>query len=165
MGKWQRTPVFLPGKSHGRRSLVGYSPWVAKSWTRLSNFPFTFTYVWPRAHFRDSTVRDTGRDHADNMGGPWWSAANYLSAVLYQLSLENELFTVLCFLCSFHCGSYGKESACNAGNPGLIPGSGTYSDERNGNPLQYSCLENSMNGGDWRATVPGITKSWTRLSD
>ena len=36
--KWQPTPVFLPGESHGRRSMVGYSPWVAKSWTRLSDF-------------------------------------------------------------------------------------------------------------------------------
>ena len=40
--KWQPTPVFLPGKSHGQRKLVLYSPWVAKSWTRLSNFTFTF---------------------------------------------------------------------------------------------------------------------------
>ena len=36
--KWQPTPVFLPGESHRRKSLVGYSPWVAKSWTRLSDF-------------------------------------------------------------------------------------------------------------------------------
>ena len=41
--KWQPTPVFLPGESHGRRSLVGYSPRVAKSWTQLSDFTFTFT--------------------------------------------------------------------------------------------------------------------------
>ena len=40
--KWQPTPVLLPGESHGRRSLVGYSPWVAKSRTRLSDFTFTF---------------------------------------------------------------------------------------------------------------------------
>ena len=40
--KWQSTPVLLPGKSHGQRSLVGYSPWVAKSWTRLSDFTLTF---------------------------------------------------------------------------------------------------------------------------
>ena len=41
--KWQSTTVFLSGESHGRRSLVGYNPWVAKSRTRLSNFTFTFT--------------------------------------------------------------------------------------------------------------------------
>ena len=42
--QWHPTPVLLPGKSHGRRSLVGYSPWVAKSWTRLSYFTFTFHF-------------------------------------------------------------------------------------------------------------------------
>ena len=43
--KWQPTPVFLPGESHGWRSFVGYSPWVAKSQTRLSDFAFTFTHL------------------------------------------------------------------------------------------------------------------------
>jgi len=46
-----------------------------------------------------------------------------------------------------HGGSDGKESACNAGDTGLIPGSGSSPGEGNGNPLQYSCLENSMNRG------------------
>ena len=40
-GKWQPTPVFLPGKSHGQRSLEGYSPWGRKSWTRLSGYAAT----------------------------------------------------------------------------------------------------------------------------
>ena len=44
----------------------------------------------------------------------------------------------------FPCGTDSKESACNAGDPGSIPGSGRSPGERNGNPLQYSCLENSM---------------------
>ena len=57
------------------------------------------------------------------------------------------------------------KNPCNAGDPGLIPGSGRSSGEGNGNPLQYSCLENSMDKGAWRATVHGITKSQTRLSD
>ena len=64
-----------------------------------------------------------------------------------------------------HGGSDGKESACNAEDPGLMPGSGRSLGEGNGNPLQYSCLENSMNRGAWWATVYGVTKSWTRLSD
>ena len=62
-------------------------------------------------------------------------------------------------------GSDGKESARNAEDPGLMPGSGRSLGEGNGNPLQYSCLENSMNKGAWWATVYGVTKSWTRLSD
>ena len=49
-------------------------------------------------------------------------------------------------------------------DPGLIPGSGRSPGEENGNPLQYSCLENSMDGGAWRATVHGVAKSRTPLS-
>ena len=56
-------------------------------------------------------------------------------------------------------------SACNEGDLGLSPGSGRSPGEGNGNPLQYSCLENPMDGGAWRATVHGVLKSWTRLSD
>ena len=62
---------------------------------------------------------------------------------------------------NFLSGSDGKEFACNAGDPGLIPGSGRSPGEGNGNPLQYSCLENSMDGGAWWATVHGISKSQT----
>ena len=58
-------------------------------------------------------------------------------------------------------GSDGKESACNAGDAGSIPGSGRSPGEGNGNPFQYSCLEKSMDRGAWPATVLGVTKSWT----
>ena len=57
-----------------------------------------------------------------------------------------------------------KESACNvgdAGDMGLIPGLGRSPGEGNSNPLQYSCLENPMDSGAWRATVHEVTKSWT----
>ena len=52
-------------------------------------------------------------------------------------------------------------SAGDARDAGLIPGPGTSPGEGNGNPLQYSCLENSMDGGAWWATVHGVAKSWT----
>ena len=55
--------------------------------------------------------------------------------------------------------------AWNAGDLGLISGSGRSPGEGNGNPLQYSCLENPMEGGAWYASVHGVEKSWTRLSD
>ena len=67
----------------------------------------------------------------------------------------------------FPVGSDGKESGYNAGNPGSIPGSGRSPGEGNGNPLQYSCLKNSMdrNGilsrGAWWTTVHGVEKSQT----
>ena len=55
-------------------------------------------------------------------------------------------------------GLDGKESTCNAGDPGSIPGSGRSPGEGNGNPLQYSCLENSKDRGAWRATVHGVAE-------
>ena len=65
----------------------------------------------------------------------------------------------------FPGGSDVKESACSAGDPGLIPGLGTSPGEENGYPLQYSCLECPMDRGAWRATVRGVAKSETQLSD
>ena len=62
-------------------------------------------------------------------------------------------------------GSEDKETVCNAGDLGPIPGSGRSPGEGNGNLLQYSCLENSMDTGVWQATVHGVTKSRTRLSN
>ena len=61
-------------------------------------------------------------------------------------------------------GSDGKASTYNGGDPGSIPGFGRSSGEGNGNPLQYSCLENPMDGGAWWATVHGVANSQTRLS-
>ena len=61
----------------------------------------------------------------------------------------------------FPGGSVGKESACIAGDLGSIPGSGRSLGEWNGNPLQYSCLENPMDREAWWATVHGVAKSWT----
>ena len=54
-----------------------------------------------------------------------------------------------------------KESACNAGDPGSIPGSGRPSGDGTGNLLQYSCLENPMDRGAWQVAVYGVTKSLT----
>ena len=59
----------------------------------------------------------------------------------------------------FPGGSDCKDSAYNAGDPGSIPGSGRSPGEGNGNPLQYSCLENPVDGGAWLATVHGVAKS------
>ena len=68
-----------------------------------------------------------------------------------------------CF--GFPAGLDCKESACNAGDPGLIPGSGRSPGEGHGNPLQYSCLENCMERGAWWFTVHGVEKCWTQLSN
>ena len=65
----------------------------------------------------------------------------------------------------FLSGSALKESTYNAGDEGSVPGSGRSPGEGNGNPLQYSYLENPMDREAWWATVHGVTKSQTRLSD
>ena len=65
----------------------------------------------------------------------------------------------------FPGGSEAKASACNVGDLGSIPGSGRSPGEGNGNSLQYSFLENPTDRGAWWATVHGVTKSRTRLSD
>ena len=65
----------------------------------------------------------------------------------------------------FPGGSEVKASACNVGDLGSIPGLGRSPGEGNGNPLQYSCLENPMDGGAWQAAVHGVAKTQTRLSD
>ena len=65
----------------------------------------------------------------------------------------------------FPGGSEVKASASNAGDLGSVLGLGKSPGEGNGNPLQYSCLENSVDREAWWATVHGVTKSWTRLSD
>ena len=65
----------------------------------------------------------------------------------------------------FPRGSDGKASAYNEGDLGSNTGSGRSPGEENGNPLQYSCLENPMDREAWWATVHGVAKSWTQLSD
>ena len=101
----------------------------------------------------------------------------FLSCLLYAflfslwMTPRSELtqtffyFHCLIFEYGFSGGSEGKVSACSAGDLGSIPGWGRSPGEGNGNPLQYSCLENPKNGEPWQATVHGVTKSWTRLSN
>ena len=86
-------------------------------------------------------------------------------------SMFSSLLPWFCFCIAVHLilgfpgGSDGKAFACSVGDLGSIPGLGRSPGEGNGNPLQYSCLEKSMDWGAWWATVHGVAKSWTRLSD
>ena len=70
-----------------------------------------------------------------------------------------DIFKIDFFKKSQSGGSEVKASAHNVGDLGLIPGSGRSSGEGNGNPLQYSCLENPMDGGAWWVIVHGVAKS------
>ena len=65
----------------------------------------------------------------------------------------------------FPSGPDSKESACYAGDLGSAPALGRSPGEGNGNPLQYSCLENSLDRGTWQVTVHGVTQRWIQLSD
>ena len=82
----------------------------------------------------------------------------------YQFPNVTEFFNG-CFVLYmyFPNGSDGKESACNVGDPGSIPG--IFPGEGHVSAFQYSCLENSMDRGAWRATIHGFAKNWTQLSN
>ena len=78
----------------------------------------------------------------------------------FTKSKSKEIFKL-----AYTGGSEDKASACNAADLGSIPGLKRSPGGGNGNPLQYSCLENPMDRGAWRAIVHRVTKSWTQLSD
>ena len=83
-----------------------------------------------------------------------------------QRGLQTQFFSFLSADSYFLLfGSEVKASACNAGDLGSIPGLGRFPGEGNGNPLQYPCLENPVDGGAWWVTVHGVAKSRTRLSN
>ena len=92
---------------------------------------------------------------------------------MIKMTFINKYLWLYCFIVNyikyaameFAWWLSGKESACNAGDSGSIPGSGRSPGEGSGNPLQYSCLGNPMDRGAWWATVHGVAKSRTRLSD
>ena len=82
--------------------------------------------------------------------------------------MENSFLKIFAnYYASDRCygGSDGKKSAYNEGDPDSIPGLARFPGEGNGYLLQHSCLENSKDGGAWHATVHGVAKNQTRLSD
>ena len=83
---------------------------------------------------------------------------NHYSPSLYIIVWRKDRLPTPVFL-GFPHGSDGKESACNAGDLGLIPGWGRSPGGGHGNPLQYFCLENPMDRGAWRATVHRVAKN------
>ena len=81
--------------------------------------------------------------------------------MIFNITLTKCLSPVLIGILGFPGSSDSKAFACNVGDLGLIPQLGRSPGEGNGDPLQYSCMENSMDGGAWWPTVHGITKSRT----
>ena len=122
------------GKSHGWRSLKGWSPWGR--WeldtTERPHFHFLVLCIGERnGNPLQCSCLENPRD-----GGAWWAAIYGVTEGLTRLKRLSSSSSRQ--LLGFPGGSYGKESFCNAGNLGLIPGSGIFPGEGNGNPLQYS---------------------------
>ena len=96
-----------------------------------------------------------------------WSQITTIKQILQQSQVPMNILLSITFkgyvyiTPGFPSGSDGKESACNMGDLGSIPGLGRSPGEGNGYLLQYSGLENSMDRGAWQAIVHGVTKSWT----
>ena len=91
-----------------------------------------------------------------------WGAENMS---IFGSNTHRMIWSGLGSVLGFPCGSDGKESACNTGDLGSISGSGRSPGERNGNPLQYSCLENLMDRGAWQTIVREVTNNQTWLSN
>ena len=145
--QWHSTPVLLPGKSHGRRSLVGCSPWSREESARLSDFtfPFHFHALEKEMATHSCSCLENPRD-----GGAWWAAICGVAQSrtrLKRLSSSSSIpisgpSTLLHY--SF-CHSYLTRASLVAqsvnnlpamGGPGSIPRSGRFPGEGNGNPLQ-----------------------------
>ena len=97
----------------------------------------------------------------------WWTGRPGLLESMGRKETRQQLnWTELIVVCGLLWWLSGKESACNAGDLGSIPGLGRYPGGEHGTPLQYFCLEypHGQRNPGWRTTVHGVTKSWTRLS-
>ena len=100
-----------------------------------------------------------------------WSSWNEQKLFPMKSAFTTQPSSLFCIyfvnaeIMGFLGGSDTKESSCNAEDLDLIPKSGRSPEEGNGNPLQYSCLGNPMDRGAWWATIHGVAKSWTQLSD
>ena len=127
--KWQRTPVFLPGESQGWGSLVGCRLWGCTE-----------------SDMTKVTQQQQQQQHTTEQ-------CNY-----HLLIIEYSKFMIQYVLDGLPRWLSDKESTCQAGDVGLIPGWGRYPGEGNGNSLQYSCLGSPMDRGAWRATIYGATK-------
>ena len=115
---------------------------------------FTFTILTPGGG-NDNALQYSCLENPMDWGA-WWATVYGVAKSWTWLSN---------YYLGFPGGSDRKESTCNVGDLDSIPGSGRSPGEENDYLFQYSCLKNPMNRGAWQATVYGVTKSWTWLSD
>ena len=156
----------LPGEFCAQRSLVSYR--VGKSWTQLS---YVDKGAWQAAGTQSQTQLSDFHFpfHFTIIVMFGWVHGCLEWRLHFSASLAIQSISVLVLLyfaiLDFSDGSDSKVSAYDAEDLGFLPELGRSPGEGNGNPLQYSCLENPMDGGAWWATVHGVAKSRPRLSD
>ena len=134
--------------------------------------------VWSREQARclkgtraEQTFRGVREEPEKAGSGSFWKENGLSYSVVVkenrgQSSAHSELIAHFTFLfLGFPGGSGSKESACNVGDMGSIPGLGRSPGEGNGNPFQYSCLGNPMDRGAWQASLHEVKKNQTGLSD
>ena len=119
------------------------------------SFHFCFCILWD---LQVAIFFNRGGFSNSNVPGSWALSTQILNEFFWDRIQE---FACVSTNTSFPSGSDGKESACNAGDLSSIPGLGRSPGEGNGNPLQYSCLENSIVRGAWEARVCGVEESDT----
>ena len=150
------------------RSLVGYMGLhgVAKSRTWLKQLAHTCTTCWRSELVLETANLAISRCHRRANDGEDRCLRKAQNTLVQEPETELILSDNSSWVTWLFPGSSdGKVSARDARGQGSIPGSGRSPGEGNGNPLQYSCLENSMEGGAWWATVHGVAKSRTQLGD
>ena len=133
-------------------------PTLATPWTVARQVPLSMGFprqeCWSGLPFSSSGDLPNPGIEPTSPVSPGLSGEFFTTSAIYKIGLPTWLS--------------GQESNCHAGDAedrGLIPGWGRSPEEENGNPLQYSCLENSMDKGAWWAILHGVAKSWARLSD
>ena len=136
------------GKEGRDVQIPGFFPWLNVRWSPSM-------YLRGSVHIYNNTTMEMKEDMNIFLFGSF-----YCLPMIIFLSCFLNILKMM-----WSGGSDGKEPACNAGDLGLIPGSWRFPGEGNGNPLQYSCLKNSMDREDWQATVHGVAKSWTWLGN
>ena len=141
----------IPKRLHIMRNIVH------TSWAKYRDVPQQVFYVSPlgKPGFLRSSAR---KESTCNAGG------SRFDSWVRKIPWGRDRLPSPVFM-GFPGGSDGKESTCNSGDLGSMPGLGRSPGEGHGNALQYSCLRNPMDRGAWRATVHGLTESRTRLSD
>ena len=159
--QWHPTPGLLPGKSHGRRSLVGCSPWGREEsdTTERLHFHFSLSCIGEgNGNPLQCSCLENPRD-----GGAWWAAIYGVTQSRTQLKRLSSSSSSSGVPWRFQVAPVVRNPLASTGDMNSIPRSGRSPGGGNGNPLQDSCLESLKDRGAWRATVHRVTQSWAWL--